>query len=119
MVAVRRAALVPIAVMLAVPVLAGCASQIDGLAPVSGDDITGLRIAAIDVLLENRLTVLDAPVCTAAGSGYSCVGSLTDGSAVVVTSPDADATTMTVTVGGTTIYDGSVKEVLDRAAGIE
>ena len=100
-------------------VLSGCSSQISGLAPVGGDDITSLRIAAIDVLLERKLTVRDAPVCTDTGEGYSCVGSLTDGSEIVVTAPDADATTMVVTVGGATIYDGSVQEVLDRAAGIE
>jgi len=99
--------------------LAGCGSQIDGLAPVGGDDVTGLRNAAIDVLLERRLTVRDAPVCTDTGDGFTCVGSLTDGSAIVVVSPDPDATTMTVSVGGTAIYEGSVQEVLDRAAGIE
>ena len=99
--------------------LTACGSQIDGLAPVGGDDITGLRNAAIDVLLERRLTVRDAPVCTDTGEGFSCVGSLTDGSEIVVVSPDPDATTMSVLVGGITIYEGSVQEVLDRTAGIE
>ena len=78
-----------------------------------------LRIAVIDVLLEQKLTIRDAPVCTDTGAGYSCVGSLTDGSEIVATSPDADATTMTVLVRDITIYDGSVQDVLDRAAGIE
>ena len=112
----RRTTLVAGIVLTGTTLLAGCGSQIDGLAPVGGDDITGLRNAAIDVLLERRLTVRDAPVCTDTGEGFSCVGSLTDGSEVVVVSPDADATTMTVLVGGMTIYEGSVQEVLDRAA---
>lgn len=115
----RRAMAVGVAAIMAATLLGGCSSQIDGLAPVGGDDITSLRIAAIDVLLERRLTVRDAPVCTDTGEGYSCIGSLTDGTEIVVTAPDADATTMTITLGGSTIYDGSVQEVLDRAAGIE
>ena len=106
-------------VLACAAMLTACGSQIDGLAPVGGDDVTGLRNAAIDVLLERRLTVRDAPVCTDTGDGFTCVGSLTDGSAIVVVSPDPDATTMTVSVGGTPIYEGSVQEVLDRAAGIE
>ncbi len=97
--------------------LSGCASQIGGLAPVGGDALTGVRIAAVDVLLENKLGILEAPVCTQVAKSVSCVGSLTDGSVVTVeadvsTTPD----TMTVTVGGTTIYDGDVQAVLDKAA---
>ena len=115
----RRPTVLVATASLAVALLAGCGSQISALAPVGGDDITSLRIAAIDVLLERKLTVRDAPVCTEVAPGYSCVGSLTDGSAIVVVSPDPDATTMTVSVGGTPIYEGSVQEVLDRAAGIE
>jgi hypothetical protein len=97
--------------------LSGCASQIGGLAPVGGDALTGVRIAAVDVLLENKLGILEAPVCTQVAKSVSCVGSLTDGSVVTVeadvsTTPD----TMVVTVGGTTIYDGDVQAVLDKAA---
>ena len=97
--------------------LSGCASQIGGLAPVGGDALTGVRIAAVDVLLENKLGILEVPVCTQVAKSVSCVGSLTDGSVVTVeadisTTPD----TMTVTVGGETIYDGDVQAVLDKAA---
>ena len=35
---------------------------------------------------------------------------------ITVTSSDAEATTMTVTVGGTVLYDGDVKSVIDRFA---
>ena len=97
--------------------LTGCASQIGGLAPVGGDALTGVRIAAVDVLLENKLGILEAPVCTQVAKAVSCVGSLTDGSVVTV---EADVSTtpntMTVTVGGTMIYDGEVQAVLDKAA---
>ena len=97
--------------------LTGCASQISGLAPVGGDALTGVRIAAVDVLLENKLGILEAPVCTQVAKAVSCVGSLTDGSVVTV---EADVSTtpntMTVTVGGTMIYDGDVQAVLDKAA---
>ena len=97
--------------------ITGCASQISGLAPVGGDALTGVRIAAVDVLLENKLGILEAPVCTQVAKAVSCVGSLTDGSVVTV---EADVSTtpntMTVTVGGTMIYDGDVQAVLDKAA---
>ena len=97
--------------------LSGCASQIGGLAPVGGDALTGVRIAAVDVLLENKLGILEAPVCTQVAKAVSCVGSLTDGRVIAVTA-DVSTTpdTMTVTVGGTTIYDGDVQAVLDKAA---
>ena len=104
-------------IMLLLLVLTGCASQISGLAPVGGDALTGVRIAAVDVLLENKLGILEAPVCTQVAKSVSCVGSLTDGSVVTV---EADVSTtpntMTVTVGGTMIYDGDVQAVLDKAA---
>ena len=98
-------------------VLTGCASQIGGLAPVGGDALTGVRIAAVDVLLERKLEILEVPVCTQVAQAVSCVGSLIDGSvvtveAVVSTTPD----TMTVSVGGEKIYDGDVQAVLDEAA---
>lgn len=97
--------------------LTGCASQIGGLAPVGGDALTGVRIAAVDVLLERKLEILEVPVCTQVAKAVSCVGSLIDGSVVTV---EADVSTsrdtMTVTVGGETIYDGDVQAVLDRAA---
>ncbi|GEM_PF-443232 len=98
-------------------VLTGCASQIGGLAPVGGDALTGVRIAAVDVLLERKLEILEVPVCTQVAKAVSCVGSLIDGSVVTVeadvsTTPD----TMTVSVGGEKIYDGDVQAVLDEAA---
>lgn len=96
--------------------VAGCASQIDGLAPVSGDIPAGIRSAAIDVLLEQRLTILQAPECTATPQGWSCLGSLTDGALIVVTAPGKAPDRMTVKVGDALVYEGSIQEVLDDAA---
>jgi len=95
--------------------LAGCGSQIDALAPVGGDKVTTVRIAAIDVVTGHGLLIRDAPRCSDVGDGFSCVGSLTDGSSVVATAP-ADAETLTVQVAGQVLYDGSVQAVLDAAA---
>jgi hypothetical protein len=112
----RSAALTLSGILLGGAVLSGCASQIDALAPVGGTNRIALRTAAIDVLLQDKLTIRDAPQCVKAGDGYSCVGSLTDGSAIVVTSPGTDLDTMTVMVGDVVVYDGSVQAVLDAAA---
>ena len=110
----RRVAILGAAVATAL--LAGCASQIAGLAPVAGDTRAAIRTAAIDVLLQQKLTIRLAPECTDVGDGYSCVGSLTDGSAIVVSAPGADPTTMTVLVGDVVAYEGSIQDVLDEAA---
>ena len=112
----RSAALTLSGILLGGAVLSGCASQIDALAPVGGTNRIALRTAAIDVLLQDQLTIRDAPQCEKAGDGYSCVGSLTDGSPIVVTSPGADLATMTVMVGNIVIYEGPVEDVLEAAA---
>lgn len=117
--AVRMTRLVPavLAGALAVSALAGCASQLDGLAPVGGDAMTGVKFAATDVLLERKLGILEAPVCTETGDTVSCVGSLTDGAAINVQADiGTKPHTMTVTVGGTVVYDGEVQTILDEAA---
>ena len=102
---------------LAAGALAGCASQLDGLAPVGGDAMTGVRFAATDVLLEKKFGILEAPVCTETGDTVSCVGSLTDGAVISVQADiGTKPHTMTVTVGGDVVYDGEVQKVLDEAA---
>lgn len=112
----RPAAIVAASALVATAGLTGCASQIDGLAPVAGDTRSMIRTAAIDVLMKQRLTIRDAPECTSTGDGWSCVGSLTDGSAIVVSAPGKTPTTMTVLVGTIIAYEGSIQDVLDRAA---
>lgn len=113
----RHAVMALSGALLAPGLLAGCGSQIDGLAPVGGDAMTGVKFAATDVLLERKLSILEAPVCTETGDSVSCVGSLTDGSAVSV---QADISSkphlMTITVGGSVVYEGDVQSVLDNAA---
>jgi hypothetical protein len=102
---------------LAIGALAGCASQLDGLAPVGGDALTGVKFASTDVLLERKLGILEAPVCTQTGDAVSCVGSLTDGAVISVQADiGTKPHTMTVTVGGSVVYDGEVQKVLDEAA---
>jgi hypothetical protein len=113
----RRLVPTVIAAALAIGVLAGCASQLDGLASVGGDALTGVKFASTDVLLERKLGILEAPVCTQTGDAVSCVGSLTDGAVISVQADiGTKPHTMTVTVGGSVVYDGEVQKVLDEAA---
>lgn len=113
----RRIASTVVAAALAVGALAGCASQLDGLAPVGGDALTGVKFASTDVLLEKKFGILEAPVCTETGETVSCVGSLTDGAVINVQADiGTKPHTMTVTVGGSVVYDGEVQKVLDEAA---
>jgi hypothetical protein len=100
---------------LSVAAVSGCASQVSALAPVGGDDITAVRNAAIDVVTGHTLLVKDAPRCTQVVDRFSCVGSITDGSPIVVDAP-VDGSTMTVTVGATVLYSGPVQDVLDAAS---
>jgi hypothetical protein len=113
----HRLLLLAAAVGASVGLLCGCASQLDGLAPVGGDAMTGVTFAATDVLLQQKFGLLQAPVCTQTGDTVSCVGSLTDG-AVINVQADVGRTphTMTVTVGGAVIYQGEVQKILDDAA---
>ena len=113
----RHAVMALSGALLALGLLAGCGSQIDGLAPVGGDAMTGVKFAATDVLLERKLSILEAPVCTETGDSVSCVGSLTDGAVISVRADiGTKPHTMTVTVDGSTVYDGEVQPVLDDAA---
>jgi hypothetical protein len=105
-----------LAAVFVVGALAGC-SQVDGLAPVGGDSLTGVKFAATDVLLERKFGILEAPVCTQTGTTVSCIGSLTDGAVINVQADVATKPhTMTVTVGGSVVYDGEVQKILDEAA---
>ncbi len=110
----RRALLA--APLLAVLALAGCASQISALAPVSGGDITALRIAAIDVLEQQGVEMMLVPACVTEGEGYTCSGTTYAGKPIEVTSPGTDPLGMTVTVDGAVVFEGSVKVVIDKAA---
>ena len=95
--------------------LAGC-TQAAALAPVGGDRLTIIRFAANDVLVEQGVELLVAPVCTADGRDVTCQGSSLQGAAITVTSSTDDQADMTVTVGDRTIYAGSVQDVIDAGA---
>lgn len=94
----------------------GCASQIDALAPVSGDDVSAVRTATTDVLLAEGLEILVAPVCEKDEVAITCEAKLVDGTQVSTDAPLDGTVTMTVTAAGDVVYDGSVQDVLDRAA---
>lgn len=106
-----------VAIAAAVLTLSGCASQIAALGPVSGDGLTGVRTASIDLLIEQGYEILRAPVCTQEAKAVTCEGELVGGSVVTAT---GDVTTkpypMTLTVDGEVIYEGDVQTVLERAA---
>ena len=93
----------------------GC-SQAAALAPVGGDHLTAVRFAALDVLVQRGVAILSAPVCTAADGTVACRGTTVDGAEVLVRSGADDPSRLTVTVAGTSLYEGSVQDVLDAAA---
>jgi hypothetical protein len=96
--------------------LAGCASQISALAPVGGDTITGVRVAAIDALIGKNIAIKQAPVCTTVDSGYACTGTTVDDKMIAVTATDAKDPAMVVTVDGAVVYIGSMLSKLNEAA---
>ncbi|GAB2911088.1 hypothetical protein GCM10027047_06680 [Rhodococcus aerolatus] len=95
--------------------LAGC-SQVAALAPVGGDRLAEVRFATNDVLVERAVALLTAPVCTADGEAVTCTGSTVDQQPVTATSSAADPGTLVVTVGPTTVFSGSLQDVLTAAA---
>lgn len=101
---------------LALTGLSGCASQLDALAPVGGDDLSMVRTAATTLLLANNLEILDAPQCEKSETDISCVGSLFDGSEVLVEAPLEPFGSMTVTVGGSVLFEGDLKKVIEAQA---
>lgn len=92
--------------------LVGC-SQVDALAPVGGDQLAIVRFAANDLLVEQKVEILSAPVCEATGDSVKCQGATVGGEAINVTS---EGDSLDVTVGSRTIYDGSLTDVIDANA---
>lgn len=102
-------------VALSAALLAGC-SQVAAIAPVGGNHLSEVRYAAIDLLVENEIDVLTAPVCaTAADKTLACEGETVDGETITVTSPGDEQNQFTLVVGTETLYSGSVQDVLDDA----
>ncbi|WP_368498457.1 hypothetical protein [Herbiconiux sp. A18JL235] len=112
---VARVAAAGAAGVLAVAALTGC-SQLAALAPVGGDQLAEVRFAAVDVLLENDVDVLEAPVCSLDGTAISCTGSTVGGGAIEVTSSTSLSAELTVLVGGDQLFSGPLQSVLDKAA---
>ena len=95
--------------------LAGC-SQVSALAPVGGDRVSGVRYAANDLLLDEGIDVMTAPVCVqAADKAVACEGKTLDGQPIRVVSAAEDQARMVLTVGDRTLYDGDIQAVLEEA----
>ena len=91
-------------------------TQVDSLKPVAGDPITGLSIASSDVLLAQGVEMKVVPVCSFAGDDYTCKGSTMSDDKIIVRAQGSEPETMTITVGGERVFDGSIDEVLTKAA---
>ncbi len=95
--------------------LAGC-SQVSALAPVGGDRVTEVRYAANDLLLQNRVDVMTAPVCTmASDKSVTCEGETLDHQRIAVESTASDQSSLTVTVDGKLLATADIATVLEKA----
>lgn len=118
-----------IAVLALVP-LAGC-TQIAQLQPVAGAEITAVRIATNDVLVDKSVPIRVAPVCALDGEMYVCTGTTRDGEEIrseaeMKESFGATKTeygayspaviSLKVTVGADEIFNGEVEPVLAENA---
>ncbi len=114
-----------IAVLALIP-LAGC-SQIAQLQPVAGAEITAVRIATNDVLVQEKVPIDVAPTCELAGDLYVCTGTTRTGGAIrseaqmkeafgaTKTEYGADSPaviSLKVTVNSREIFNGQVQTVL-------
>ena len=112
----RTAAVLAAAAALAAALLTGC-SQVDALAPVGGDRATEIRFATIDLLLDENIDLLEVPTCTESDDkAVSCTGTTVDGDTITVESTAADQATMTIKVGDTVLYDGTIDDLIEKAA---
>ncbi|OZF32002.1 hypothetical protein CH294_19695 [Rhodococcus sp. 14-2483-1-1] len=97
----------------AVMVCAGC-SQTAALAPVGGAELGNLRYAVNDVLVEQDIEILVAPVCSGTGADIECAGKTTGNETITGSATSDDASTVEIKVGTNVLYSGSVQDVLDR-----
>ncbi len=127
----RRRAALPLAVTLGAALLAssGC-TQVAQLRGVAGAELSAVRTATNDVLVSKGVAIRVAPVCEYDATTYACEGTAADGSVIASTAivraaygattdewgADAPADiSLVVTVAGTSIYDGTVEEVLQSS----
>lgn len=107
-------------------VLTGC-SQAAQLQPVAGGQISAVRTATNDILIDQEIDIQVAPVCEFSDPKFSCVGSTTDGKKITseaqvladfgATKTEYGAYTpadvsLVVTVGQDEIFNGKVEQVL-------
>ncbi len=90
-------------------------SQVSSLTPVGGSSVTTVRNAANNVLFDQAVPILVAPKCAAVDSGFTCTGSTIDGAEILVTAAGTAPYDMTVSVGGSVIFEGNAQAVLDEA----
>ena len=101
--------------LAALPLALGACSQVDALAPVSGGPVTSVRMAVYNVLVEQQVPILVAPQCAPASSGFTCTGKTTDGQEILATGGPTAPYAITIAVGGTTIFEGTAQDVLNKA----
>lgn len=94
--------------------LAGC-SQVAAIAPVGGLHFSEVRFATADILVAQGVEILEGPDCTQDAGAVSCTGSTVDGDTISSESPASDPTLLTVTVGSTQLYSGTIQDALDAA----
>ena len=109
----RRLVLVT-AVALGSLLLTGC-SQIGSLTPVGGAALTSVRNATYDVLVQEQVSILEAPVCESTDSGFTCTGSTTDGEAIVATAGTSSPYPLTIMIGERVLFEGTATDVLEAA----
>ncbi len=106
--------------------LTGC-SQAAQLQPVAGGQISAVRTATNDILVDQDVDIQVAPVCEFEDPKFLCVGSTTDGKKITseaevlaefgATKTEYGAYTpadvsLVVTVGEDQIFNGKVEKVL-------
>ncbi|QIM18051.1 hypothetical protein G7066_04145 [Leucobacter coleopterorum] len=92
-------------------------SLTQGLAPVSGDRASTVRVATIDFLVTQNTAFLEVPACeTAEDWTVTCSGKTVDGEALSATSPGEKPETVEISVGERVVYSGSIDDLLSAAA---
>lgn len=92
-------------------------SLTQGLAPVSGDRASTVRVATIDFLVAEGTEFLEVPECkTADDSTVTCAGQTIDGESLSSTSPGSDLEAIEISIGDRVAYSGSIDGVLAAAA---
>ncbi len=112
---IARAAFAATLSVIAVAGAAGC-SEIASLKQVSGNTTAAISFAATDVLLDQKIPILVAPVCTSTTDTTTCTGKTASGAAITVSAQNNTALQMQVQVGGKTVFSGSGQAILDQRA---